>query len=318
MKVAITGATGFIGGSLLSTFNPENCVVIGRSKPDLVASSHFLCANIDAYSDYSSILDNVDAVVHCAARVHVLKDSVNDPLLAFRDVNTAGTLNLAKHAAESGVKRFIFISTIKVNGESTRPEQSYTCFDQRRPRDAYGQSKAEAEEQLLKLSEKTGMAVVIIRPPLVYGPGVKANFFSLMDLVSKGLPLPFGLVNNNKRSMVSVNNLVHLIKTCIDHPKAANQVFLVSDDCDLSTAELIRCMARGLGKPARLLSVPIWSYRLLGRLLGKQEIIDRLMGSLRVDISYTKEILEWQPPQSVEEAFSEAGQAFLSDKQKRS
>ncbi|GHY11272.1 UDP-glucose 4-epimerase [Vibrio cholerae] len=172
-------------------------------------------------------------------------------------------------------------------------------------------SKSEAEEQLVALAKDSGMEVVIIRPTIVYGPGVKANFASLMNLVSKGIPLPFGSITQNKRSLVSINNLVDLIVTCIDHPKAANQVFLVSDDHDVSTAEMVRELAIALDKPTWQLPVPIWCYKLFGKLFGKSDIVDRLTGSLQVDISHTKETLGWKPPQTLQEGFKQTAQAFL-------
>ncbi|CFW10481.1 UDP-glucose 4-epimerase [Vibrio cholerae] len=243
-----------------------------------------------------------------------MNDDSSDPLSEFRAVNTEGTLNLARQAAKTGVKRFIFLSSIKVNGESTSGRQSFTAFNTRSPEDPYGQSKAEAEEQLLELGKQTGMEIVIIRPTLVYGPGVKANFASLMSLVAKGIPLPFGCISNNKRSLVSVDNLVDLIITCIDHPKAANQVFLVSDDHDVSTSEMVREMAIALGKPTWQLPVPIWCYKLAGKLFNKSDVVDRLIGSLQVDISHTKETLDWAPPQTLQEGFKKTAEAFLSSK----
>jgi nucleoside-diphosphate-sugar epimerase len=308
----ITGATGFLGGKLLQSL--ENASVVGRTKPNIVHGMFYL-SNLDADSDFSECLDNIECIIHCAARVHVMNDNAEDPLEAFREVNTYGTLNLAKQAAEAGVKRFIFISSIKVNGESTGLGKLFTGFDCRKPQDPYGQSKSEAEEGLLTLAKQTGMEVVIIRPPLVYGPGVKANFASLMNLVSKGFPLPFGAIRSNKRSLVSLGNLVDLIITCIDHPKAANQVFLVSDDQDLSTAELIQYMAKGLGSSGRMLPVPVWCYHLAGKLLRKEDVVNRLIGSLQVDISHTKKTLAWTPPQSLESAFKETAQAFLYNKE---
>lgn len=317
MKIVLTGSSGFLGTHLLDALKNYDIYVLGRRCPPSISDKRFLMGTIDASSNYTSILNGGDVLIHCAARVHIMKDSSCEPLQAFRDVNTLGTLNLARQAAEAGAKRFIFISSVKVNGESTQSNRSFTCFDQRLPEDPYGQSKSEAEVQLLALSEKTGMEVVIIRPPLVYGPGVKANFASLMNLVSKGLPLPFGLITANKRSLVSVTNLVDLIVTCIDHPKASNQVFLVSDDQNLSTAGMIHCMSKGLGTSGRMLPVPVWCYSLVGKLLGKQDVVTRLIGSLQVDITHTKETLNWKPPQTVQDAFEETAQAFIQSKVKR-
>jgi UDP-glucose 4-epimerase len=233
-----------------------------------------------------------------------MDDIAEDSLTAYREVNTLGTLNLARQAADAGVIRFIFVSTIKVNGESTSNASPYKSFDRTKPEDPYGVSKSEAEKQLLALSQQTGLEIVIIRPPLVYGEGVKANFASLLKMVGKRIPVPFRAINNNKRSLVSVYNLVDLIKICIEHPKATNQIFLVSDDNDISTSGMVALMAKVQGINNYSLPFPVWCFKLLGRLLNKQEVIDRLVGSLQVDITHTKETLNWQPPYSVEEGFA--------------
>ncbi|EIJ0981521.1 SDR family oxidoreductase [Vibrio vulnificus] len=313
-QILVTGYTGFVGRHLLSTFeNLQNINLLGRSQPK--KCSQFLKASIDSSSDYSVVLDKVSTVIHIAARVHVRNDESDDPLEEFRAVNTAGTMNLARQAAEAGVKRFIFVSSIKVNGESTTGKQAFTAQDTPSPEDPYGVSKAEAEEQLIALGEETGLEIVIIRPPLVYGEGVKANFASLMNLVSKGIPLPFGCITNNKRSLVSVDNLVDLIITCIDHPKASNQVFLVSDDHYVSTSEMVKEMAIALGKPSWQIPVPAYCYKLVGKLFDKNDVVDRLTGSLQVDISHTKETLGWTPPQTLQEGFKKTAEAFLKSKQ---
>ncbi|HFQ5001899.1 TPA: SDR family oxidoreductase [Vibrio vulnificus] len=313
-QILVTGYTGFVGRHLLSTFeNLQNINLLGRSQPK--KCSQFLKASIDSSSDYSVVLDKVSTVIHIAARVHVMNDESDDPLEEFRAVNTAGTMNLARQAAEAGVKRFIFVSSIKVNGESTTGKQAFTAQDTPSPKDPYGVSKAEAEEQLIALGKETDLEIVIIRPPLVYGEGVKANFASLMNLVSKGIPLPFGYITNNKRSLVSVDNLVDLIITCIDHPKAANQVFLVSDDYYVSTSEMVKEMAIALGKPSWQIPVPAYCYKLVGKLFDKNDVVDRLTGSLQVDISHTKETLGWTPPQTLQEGFKKTAEAFLKSKQ---
>ncbi|HFQ4975268.1 TPA: UDP-glucose 4-epimerase family protein [Vibrio vulnificus] len=313
-RILVTGYTGFVGRHLLSTFeNLQNINLLGRSQPK--KCSQFLKASIDSSSDYSVVLDKVSTVIHIAARVHVMNDESDAPLEEFRAVNTAGTMNLARQAAEAGVKRFIFVSSIKVNGESTTGKQAFTAQDTPSPKDPYGVSKAEAEEQLIALGKETDLEIVIIRPPLVYGEGVKANFASLMNLVSKGIPLPFGYITNNKRSLVSVDNLVDLIITCIDHPKAANQVFLVSDDYYVSTSEMVKEMAIALGKPSWQIPVPAYCYKLVGKLFDKNDVVDRLTGSLQVDISHTKETLGWTPPQTLQEGFKKTAEAFLKSKQ---
>ncbi|PHJ40212.1 SDR family oxidoreductase [Vibrio sp. PID17_43] len=310
-KVLLTGGTGLVGGALLEKL-PMTTSVVGRSQPS--RACRFFQGDLVDNPEYFEALSDVDIVVHCAARVHVMRDESDEPLEEFRKVNTVATLDLARQASVFGVKRFIFVSSIKVNGESTNVGTPFTAMSQRAPEDYYGASKAEAEEQLLIFGQDVGMEIVIIRPTLVYGPGVKANFASLMKLVSKGIPLPFGCIKNNKRSLVSVDNLVDLIITCIDHPKAANEVFLVSDDHDVSTYEMVHHMAQALGKPTWQLPVPVWCYKLAGKVFNKSDVVDRLTGSLQVDISHTKETLGWVPPQSLQEGFKQTAEAFLQSK----
>ncbi|NHH89286.1 SDR family oxidoreductase [Pseudoalteromonas sp. MB47] len=308
MKLLITGYSGFVGNSLCEKMcNTHQLHLLGRKDSDCGV---VFKSSIDKDSNFSESLTGVDCVIHSAARVHVMNDDSVDPLAEFKAVNTHGTLNLAKQAVQAGVKRFIFVSSIKVNGESTTGRLPFDATDHPVPEDPYGISKVEAEQQLLELGEKTGMEIVIIRPPLVYGEGVKANFASLMRLVAKGLPLPFRLIKNNKRSLVSVYNLVDLIKVCIDHPNAANQVFLASDDHDLSTAEMVALMAKVQNKPNLAIPVPVWCFKLAGKLLGKQAVIDRLTGSLQLDITHTKNTLNWSPPYSVEHGFELAAKSF--------
>ncbi|GHY28889.1 UDP-glucose 4-epimerase [Vibrio cholerae] len=316
MKVLLTGATGFIGQHIFKTIDKKFATaVLGRNKPNDYLGE-LIEYDLKNMPDEGLNLQGIDVVIHSAARAHVMHDVSLDPLAEYRLINTDATLTLAKSAAESGVKRFIFISSIKVNGESTSEKKPFTSSDQPCTSDHYGQSKLEAENRLKELAAKTGLEVVIIRPTLVYGLGVKANFASLMKLVSRGMPLPFGCVTQNKRSLVSINNLVDLIVTCIDHPKAANQVFLVSDDHDVSTSEMVREMAIALGKRTWQLPVPIWCYKLIGKLFSNSDVVDRLTGSLQVDISHTKETLGWKPPQTLQEGFKQTAQAFLQAKNK--
>lgn len=301
-RLLITGYSGFVGSLLCKELKSTHQLhLLGRKDSDCGV---VFKSNIDKDSNFSESLTGVNCVIHSAARVHVMNDNSTDPLAQFRAVNTFGTISLARQAAQAGVKRFIFVSSIKVNGETTSGKQPFTSKDKRMPEDPYGISKSEAEQQLLELGKQTGMEIVIIRPPLVYGEGVKANFASLMRLVGKGLPLPFRLITKNKRSLVSVYNLVDLIKECIDHPNAANQVFLASDDHDLSTAEMVALMAKVQGKPNLAIPVPVWCFKLAGKLLGKQAVIDRLTGSLQLDITHTKNTLNWSPPYSVEHGFN--------------
>ena len=234
-----------------------------------------------------------------------MQETIADPLTEFRRVNVQGTLNLARQAAAGGARRFVFVSSIKVNGEATRPGERFTAEDAVAPLDAYGISKMEAEQGLRQIGQQTGMEVVIIRPPLVYGPGVKANFASLMRAVQRGWPLPLGAVHN-QRSSVALDNLVDFIITCITHPQAANQTFLVSDGQDLFTTELVRGMVQAAGVPARLLPVPVWALQAGASLLGKGDAAQRLCGNLQVDISKARSFLGWVPPVSVEEGLRRA------------
>lgn len=314
MKVLLTGSSGFVGQALLAR-------LAARPALDLVAVSrrpvyglparvaHAQVADIVADTAWQPVLQGVQVVIHAAARVHVMNDKVADPLAEFRKVNVDGTLNLARQAVIAGAKRFIFISSIKVNGESTAPGKPYSAESQPAPVDPYGVSKLEAELALRALAAETGLEVVIIRPPLVYGPGVKANFRSMMHWLSKGIPLPLGAIHN-RRSLVALDNLVDLIATCIEHPAAANQTFLVSDGEDLSTSQLLRRMGGALGRPARLLPIPAWLLETGARLVGKRALAQRLCGSLQVDIGKTRELLNWSPPLGVDEALRRAAESF--------
>lgn len=265
--------------------------------------------DISKDTDWSKALKDVEIVIHAAARAHVMRETVADPLSEFRKVNVDGTVNLARQAAANGAKRFIFLSSIKVNGETTTLGHPFKADDIPAPIDPYGISKHEAEQALIEIGRKTGMELVIIRPPLVYGPGVKANFHNMMRWLSKGIPLPLGAIRN-KRSFVALPNLIDLIVTCIDHPKAAGHIFLVSDDEDLSTPELLRRMGRSLGHPAHLISVPPILLDLGARITGKPEMAQRLCASLQLDISKTRTILGWTPPVAVNIALKETAVAF--------
>ena len=311
--ILVTGATGFVGRALCERLNGHDALRIALRTPvaggwteqfDVVQTA------LDPAEDWRPALERIATVVHCAARVHVMNDDAADPLREFRRINVDGTLQLATQAADAGVKRFVFISSIKVNGESTVPGQPFTAQQAPAPLDPYGVSKWEAEQQLRKLSAETAMEVVIIRPVLVYGPGVKANFLNMMKWLYKGVPLPLGAIHN-KRSIVALDNLVDLIVTCINHPRAANQTFLVSDGEDLSTTELLQRMSQALGKRACLLPIPAWMLETVAKALGKQSIAQRLCGSLQVDIAHTRERLGWTPPVSVDAALRKTAQHFL-------
>lgn len=300
--ILLTGATGFVGKALVAALHASELRLLSRKDPQQTHGI-FCQAEIDRTTDYSAYLHNVDVVIHTAARVHVMEESSSDPLSAFREVNTAGTANLARQAAASGVKRFIFVSSVKVNGESTTNKKPYRYDDIPAPEDAYGLSKKEAEEELWQICKGTQMELVIIRPPLVYGPGVKANFAAMMKLAQKNLPLPLGSIHN-KRSLVALDNLVDLILTSVSHPKAANQTFLVSDDEDLSTTELLEKMTYAAGKRPWLLPFPVSLMRGLAAIFKKKAIADRLFGSLQVDIQHTKDTLSWRPVVSLDQALS--------------
>jgi nucleoside-diphosphate-sugar epimerase len=256
-------------------------------------------------TDWSAALQDVDKLVHCAARVHVMQDDSTDPLRAYRLVNVECTLNLARQAAASGVRRFVFVSSIKVNGEATQPRQPFSADDLPAPLDPYGVSKLEAEQGLREIEARTGMEVVIVRPPLVYGPGVKANFASMMRWVARGLPLPFGAIDN-ARSMVALGNLVDFLVTCLKHPEAAGQTFLVSDGEDVSTTELLRRTAKAMGKKALLLPIPSSVLVSGATLLGKRSVAQRLCGSLQVDIEKTRRLLGWNPPLTLDQGLKKA------------
>jgi len=259
--------------------------------------------SLDANTDWTDSVTDQQVVIHTAARAHIMKDEAADPLTEYRRINVDGTLNLARQAAEAGVRRFIFISSIKVNGEQTSFDKPFTAEDLPAPEDAYGISKYEAEQELMQIAADTGLEVVIIRAPLVYGPGVKGNFSSMMQVVKKGFPLPLGAINN-LRSLVALDNLVDLIITCINHPAAANQVFLAGDGEDLSTTELLRGVAKAAGVPSRLIPVPASVLMFMASLVGKKEMAQRLIGSLQVDISKARDLLGWTPPLSVQEGLS--------------
>ena len=303
-RVLITGADGFVGNAvcrrlLESGLTPRAGLRNASLWPALQAATPGLdefavIGDLGANPDLRSALEDVSAVVHLAARVHIMHDSALDPLNEFRRVNVGGTVAMALAAAAEGVRRFVFVSTVKVNGESTagRP---FTEGDLPAPQDPYAVSKWEAEEALRGIAAETGLEVAIIRPPLVYGPGVRANFLRLMRLVERGLPLPLPNTNN-RRSLIGVENLADCLVRCVMHPGAANHTFMVSDGQDVSTRELVVRLAPSLGRSARFLPVPELALRLAARLVGKQSAINRLLGSLEIDSSNVRRTLEWEPP----------------------
>mgnify|MGYP001320361996 CR=1 FL=1 len=316
-KILITGASGFLGKSLLAEHTKISSYAIHSTTRDAALAdeqSVFFISNIGKDTEWANSLADVDVVIHCAARAHVMNDGSVDPLTEYRKVNVAGTLNLARQAAEAGVKRFIFISSVKVNGESTTNRKAYSEDDLPQPEDAYGISKKEAEDGLQEIAKNTGMELVIIRPPLVYGAGVKANFLNLLKLSAKNIPLPFARVNN-KRSMVYVGNLVDFIICCVEHPAAANQTFLIADDAPVSLAGLLKQMRTSLGLPVRLLPVPVAAFKVLGKVTGKQAVVDRLVGDLALNTQKAKMLLGWEAPYSFEQGIQITVEDFLSRKE---
>ena len=302
--ILVTGATGFVGAALVGRLADDGvqtraCIRLANIR--LTDAVHTVqVGEVCEKTDWSQALADIKVVVHCAARVHVMDEQASDPLAAFRRTNVEGSLNLARQAATAGVQRFVFISSVKVNGEATASGLPFRVDDIPAPLDPYGVSKMEAERGLREIAEQTGMAVVVIRPPLVYGPGVKANFAALMRAVQRGWPLPLGAVHN-LRSLVALDNLVDFIVTCVAHPEASNQTFLVSDGNDLSTTDLVRGLAQAAGVRALLLPMPVWSLRVAALMLGKGDAVERLCGSLQVDISRARSCLGWNPPLTVEE-----------------
>jgi len=292
-KIVLTGGSGFLGSHLLKNKAFHHALAIGRNKP--VNHQYFKKVYFDVDNNLFKILNDKEVLVHAAARVHVMNDTALNPLDEFRRVNTAGTLNIANQAGIAGVKRFIYISSIKVLGESTKLNQAFKSEDLFNPQDDYSRSKAEAEEGLKNIGEKYGMEIVIIRPPLIYGKGVKGNFASLQKLARLPIPLPIGLIKN-KRSLVSVENLVDLIITCLSHQNAKNQTFLVSDDCDMSTPELFTMLSNAGGYKAYIFNFPTSILKICFWLFGKLAFYNRLSSSMQINIDYTKSKLEWRPP----------------------
>lgn len=308
-KILVTGANGFVGSSLCN-----NLYLRGLDFVPVVRKANlknqFSIGDLTSDTDWAQALTGCTAVIHLAARVHVMNDREIDPLAAFRRVNVDATLNLARQALAAGVKRFVFVSSVKVNGEETNGVP-FTVFDEATPVDPYGQSKLEAEIALKELAQATDLELVIIRPPLVYGPGVRANFKRLMQLVKICLPLPLGTIHN-RRSMVAVDNLIDLLILCSWHPAASGQIFMVSDDHDVSISELLRMLAAAMGKRSMLFTFPPAAIKGIAGLLGKSAAASRVLGSLQVDIKHTKTTLQWEPPLSTELALKKTVADYLA------
>ena len=309
ISVLLTGATGFIGHRLSIVLpNDFNLRLVFRNTPVIPPSSDFVICDYNNVSTLSTALKNIDVVVHCVGRAHLLNQNNNHQIEEFRKVNVEITIRLAHAAAKAGVKRFIFLSSIGVNGRlTTKP---FTEDDTPLPEQDYAVSKLEAEIALQEIALSSGMEVVIVRPPLVYGPGAPGNFAKLIKWLNRNIPLPFGAIYN-KRSFIALDNLVDFIITCIRHPAAANQVFLVSDNIDLSTTEFLNRISSSLGKSSRLYPVNQKILELCLRLLGKKDLAQRLCGSLQIDISKAKKLLNWTPPVSIDTQLKETAEHFL-------
>lgn len=300
----VTGASGFVGGSLLREFQRRGMAAVGVGRIPGPEIAHGV-GEINSQTEWRPVLAGVACVLHAAGRAHILRDAAANPLAEFRRVNVEGTRRLALQAAEAGVQRLVFISSIGVNGISTDRRGPFTFEDRPAPIEPYGQSKLEAELALQEIAACTGLEVVIVRPPLVYGPGVRANFLRLMNLVQRGLPLPLGGVNN-RRSLVALDNLVDMLICCARHPAAAGEIFPVSDNDDLSTPDLLRSIGAAMGVPVRLVPMPRWLLLQGARLIGRRGEAERLLGSLQVDIRHTRELLGWEPTISVDEGIRRA------------
>lgn len=307
-RVLVTGGNGFLGRALCARLVREGHLVrasVRGGAIDAAASIEAVQGELVPTYDWSLSLRDVDAVVHTAARAHVIRDREENPLEVFRAANVAATLNLARQAAATGVRRLIFISSVGVNGGQTKGA-AFSELDRANPHTPYAISKYEAEQVLREIARDTGLEVVIIRPPLIHGPGAPGNFGVLLRALAGGWPLPLGALTHNRRSLVGLDNLVDFIITCLWRPQGANETFLVSDGEDLSTADLLRRLGAAMGRPARLLPVPVGLLALGTNLLGKPEVFQSLCGSLQVDMGKTRELLGWSPPIGVDEGLKRA------------
>lgn len=316
MKLLVTGSNGFVGHHLCPKllehgYFLNKALRTPSQEMNSFQKRYISVGSINKNTDWSDALDGCDAVIHLAARVHVMNETSQAPLAAFREVNVNGTVELAQQAADAGIKRFIFVSTAKVNGEWTNGRRPFAPGDAPDPQDFYSISKMEAEQGLQEIARTTGMAVVIVRPPLVYGPHVKANFAAMIRWLSQGIPLPLGAVTDNRRSLVSLDNLADFLITCLEHPEAANHTFMVSDGEDLSTTALLQRLGKAMGTAPLLLPIPPVILEAGATLLGKGDMAQRLLNSLEVDISKNAALLGWQPPFSVDEGLEKTAKTFF-------
>lgn len=314
-RILVTGANGFVGSALCVALIKKGYAVRAAlrapTKCAIANCETVRVTDIDAETNWAEALSGMTTVIHLAARVHVMHDDASNPLEEFRKVNVVGTEHLTRSAAAGGVKRFVYVSTIKVNGEGTWEKKKFSETDIASPQDPYGISKWEAEQALHRVAQETGMEVVIVRPPLVYGPGVKGNFEQMLDIIAKHAPLPFASVHN-RRSLVYVGNLADALIVCATHPAAAGQTYLVSDGEDISTPDLLRRLGGAMRHPARLFPCPPALLKLAGRLTGKTDQVERLLGSLQVDSSKIRRELSWTPPYTLEQGLHATAAAFAA------
>lgn len=300
MRFLVTGANGFVGSALCDELAARSLHYRAVTRNARDGDQFYACGELNDHTPWLSALEHIDVVVHLAARVHVMRDAAADPLSEFRRTNVEGTMNLARQAVEAGVRRFVFVSSVKVNGECSLPGEVFSESVARAPTDPYALSKWEAEQALIRLGNETGLEVVIVRPPLVYGPGVRANFLQLLNGVYRGWPTPFKAISN-KRSLLFVGNLADALILCATHDEAAGQTYLLDDGIALSSSELVAAIANSLGVPNRDFSIPLWALNMAARVLGRQAVVERLTQSLVVSNKKIVTQLGWRPPFTIDE-----------------